>query len=96
MTSADGEVLDVQRELMAAAGTEVASTRFVERFANWWTPGAMAVAALTDIAMLFVRCRGGISHNPAEYSSPEQLAKGARVLAQGDGTAPAHIRRYAA
>lgn len=35
MTSADGEVLDVQRELMAAAGTEVASTRFVERFAYY-------------------------------------------------------------
>lgn len=35
MTSADGEVLAVQRELMAAAGTEVASTRFVERFAYY-------------------------------------------------------------
>ncbi|WP_428377685.1 allantoate amidohydrolase [Lichenicoccus sp.] len=27
---------------------------------------AMAMAALCPIAMLFVRCRGGISHNPAE------------------------------
>lgn len=35
MTSADGEVLDVQRELMAAAGTEVATTGFVERFAYY-------------------------------------------------------------
>ena len=26
----------------------------------------MAMIALTDIAMLFVRCKGGISHNPAE------------------------------
>lgn len=32
MTSADGTVLDVQKELMAAAGTNVESTRFVERF----------------------------------------------------------------
>ena len=31
--------------------------------------------------MIFVPSRGGISHNPAEYSSAEQLAKGARVLA---------------
>ena len=31
--------------------------------------------------MLFVPCRGGVSHNPAEYSSPGQLANGARVLA---------------
>lgn len=32
MTSADGEVLEVQRALMDAAGTDAASTRFVDRF----------------------------------------------------------------
>ncbi len=32
MRSADGEMLDVQRELMDAAGTDAGSTRFVERF----------------------------------------------------------------
>jgi len=35
MESADGEVLDVQRELMAAAGTQLETTRFVERFAYY-------------------------------------------------------------
>lgn len=35
MTSADGDVLDVQRELMAAAGTAVETTGFVERFAYY-------------------------------------------------------------
>ncbi|MFS0853820.1 RbsD/FucU family protein [Microbacterium sp. 179-I 3D4 NHS] len=35
MTSADGEVLDVQHALMAAAGTTVETTRFVERFAYY-------------------------------------------------------------
>lgn len=35
MTSADGEVLDVQRELMAAAGTDLDTSRFVERFAYY-------------------------------------------------------------
>ncbi|WP_447653274.1 RbsD/FucU domain-containing protein [Microbacterium sufflavum] len=35
MASADGEVLDVQRELMDAAGTAVDTTRFVERFAYY-------------------------------------------------------------
>jgi L-fucose mutarotase len=33
MTSADGGVLDVQRELLAAAGVDQAAVRFVERFA---------------------------------------------------------------
>ncbi|WP_067195400.1 RbsD/FucU family protein [Microbacterium sp. XT11] len=35
MTSADGAVLDVQRELMAAAGTELETTRFIDRFAYY-------------------------------------------------------------
>jgi len=32
-----------------------------------------AMAALTDIGMIFVRCRGGISHNPAEHASVEDM-----------------------
>ncbi|KIW00316.1 uncharacterized protein PV09_08203 [Verruconis gallopava] len=31
-------------------------------------------------AMIFVRCRDGISHNPAEFSRPEDCAVGAQVL----------------
>ena len=31
----------------------------------------MAMIDVTDIAMLFVRCRGGISHHPAEHVTPE-------------------------
>ena len=32
-----------------------------------------AMAKLCPIGMLFVRCRGGISHNPAEYASPADM-----------------------
>jgi acetylornithine deacetylase/succinyl-diaminopimelate desuccinylase-like protein len=32
--------------------------------------------------MIFVPSRNGISHNPDEYTSPEQLANGAKVLAE--------------
>lgn len=35
MESADGDVLDVQGELMSAAGSDVDTTRFVERFAYY-------------------------------------------------------------
>jgi allantoate deiminase len=41
---------------------------------------AMAMAELTDIAMLFVRCKGGISHNPAESITAEDAGIAARVL----------------
>ena len=42
----------------------------------------MAIAAITDVAMIFVRCRGGVSHNPAEAITPEDAEAGARVLAR--------------
>jgi allantoate deiminase len=40
----------------------------------------MAIRAIADIAMLFVRCKGGVSHNPAEAISAEDAGTGARVL----------------
>ena len=41
---------------------------------------AQFVVPVCPTGMIFVPSRGGISHNPAEYSSPAQLAAGARVL----------------
>jgi allantoate deiminase len=32
-----------------------------------------AMAKLCPVGMLFVRCRGGISHNPAEHASPHDM-----------------------
>jgi acetylornithine deacetylase/succinyl-diaminopimelate desuccinylase-like protein len=40
----------------------------------------MAMKAIADIAMLFVRCKGGVSHNPAESITEEDAAIGAAVL----------------
>ena len=41
---------------------------------------AQFVVPVCPTGMIFVPCHKGISHNPAEYSTPAQLAKGARVL----------------
>jgi len=40
----------------------------------------MAMIEIADVAMLFVRCRGGISHNPAEHVETADADAGARVL----------------
>ena len=40
----------------------------------------VVVSTLTDICMLFVRCRGGISHNPAESITTEDVAVAIAVL----------------
>jgi len=37
-------------------------------------------AQLCPSAMLFIPCVDGITHNPNEYASPEQIARGAQVL----------------
>jgi N-carbamoyl-L-amino-acid hydrolase len=43
---------------------------------------AAYVARVAPTAMIFVPCRGGISHNEAEFSSQGQCASGAQVLLQ--------------
>jgi N-carbamoyl-L-amino-acid hydrolase len=43
---------------------------------------AQFMVPVCPTGMLFVPCRKGISHNPAEYAGPAQLARGTRVLAQ--------------
>ena len=43
---------------------------------------AAYVARVAPTAMIFVPCRGGISHNEIEFTSKEQCAAGAQVLLQ--------------
>jgi len=40
----------------------------------------MAMIDIADVAMLFVRCRGGISHHPDEHVDLADVEAGARVL----------------
>ena len=41
---------------------------------------AMAMAALCPVGMVFVRCRGGVSHTPAEFLAAEDAAMGVDIL----------------
>jgi allantoate deiminase len=41
---------------------------------------AQIMAKLCPAAMLFVRCRGGVSHNPAEYASPQDMGLAVAAL----------------
>jgi allantoate deiminase len=40
----------------------------------------VVMSTLTPIAMLFVRCRDGLSHHPAEYASPKDLDVALQVM----------------
>lgn len=56
----------------------------VERNTRFMTSGAghdsLNTSQVVPTGMIFVPCKDGISHNPAEYSSPEDCAIGAQVL----------------
>jgi len=41
---------------------------------------AVALGSAARVAMLFVRCRGGVSHHPDEYVTPEDVAAAVHVL----------------
>ena len=43
---------------------------------------SLFMARVAPTAMLFIPCRGGVSHRPDEYSPPEAIAKGTLVLAE--------------
>jgi allantoate deiminase len=59
---------------VAAAGLKV------RRLPSGAGHDGMAIQAIADIAMLFVRCKGGVSHNPAEAISQDDAGVGARAL----------------
>ncbi|MBM3347986.1 MAG: M20/M25/M40 family metallo-hydrolase, partial [Betaproteobacteria bacterium] len=83
------DVLQEQAATACAARLQTQLGRAVtaEGVANRLLPSGaghdgMAMSAITDVAMLFVRCRGGISHNPAESITTEDAGIAARVLSR--------------
>ena len=65
-------------ELMDAAIADAGQP--VRRLVSGAGHDAMVMAALCPTAMLFIRCRGGISHNPAEHVEPEDADIALRVM----------------
>ena len=43
---------------------------------------SLFMARITPVAMLFIPCRGGVSHRPDEYASPQWIGNGVHVLAR--------------
>lgn len=43
---------------------------------------SLFISRIAPTAMLFIPCRNGYSHRPDEYASPEDIARGALVLAE--------------
>ena len=67
----------LQRQLAAALRAEGLPVKYLSSGAGH---DAMAVAEIWPVGMLFVRCRGGISHHPSESITTEDADAAVRVL----------------
>lgn len=85
-----GEEVQVIQKLAACYCDEAAQGTLAEAVAAvgirpFYLPSgaghdAMSVAALCPVAMLFIRCRAGISHNPAEHVEVADVEAAAAVM----------------
>lgn len=75
-TTCDPAILDA----LEAAAKEAGKTykRMVARAYH----DSSFVACFAPVAMLFIPCRGGVSHRPDEYASPAWIGSGVHVLAR--------------
>ncbi len=72
----DPEILAALEDSAVAAGKKF--KRMVARAYH----DSSFVSCIAPTAMLFIPCRGGVSHRPDEYASPEWIGGGVHVLAR--------------
>ncbi|MGA8742011.1 MAG: M20 family metallo-hydrolase [Terracidiphilus sp.] len=69
-------ILDAMEQAAKAAGKSY--KRMVSRAYH----DSLFMARIAPVAMLFIPCRGGVSHRPDEYASPEWIGSGVHVLSR--------------
>lgn len=72
----DPAILDAMEQAAKAAGKTY--KRMVSRAYH----DSLFMARVAPVAMLFIPCRGGVSHRPDEYASPEWIGSGVHVLSR--------------
>ena len=92
-TMAEGRGLTVDAHPMSERAAVACSPRITSLLRKAIGDGAVEVASgaghdgvymseITDIGMLFVRCRGGVSHNPAESVKTEDVSAAIEALSR--------------
>ena len=72
---ADQGIVDTIERMAASLGHT--SQRMVSRAYH----DSLFMARVAPMGMIFIPCRGGVSHRPDEFSSPEEIAIGVETLA---------------
>jgi ureidoglycolate amidohydrolase len=74
--ASDPGIVDAAERAAKSAGK--LSKRMVSRAYH----DTLFVARIAPVAMIFVPCRGGVSHRPDEFASAEWIAGGVETLAR--------------
>src|SRR5271156_3872089 len=67
----------IEAMVEAAAENGLAYKKMVSRAYH----DSLFMARIAPVGMVFIPCRGGVSHRPDEYSAPQEIENGAKVLA---------------
>ena len=59
-----------------------ASSKTFKRMVSRAYHDSLFMARIAPVAMLFIPCRGGVSHRPDEYASPQRIGSGIHVLSR--------------
>jgi N-carbamoyl-L-amino-acid hydrolase len=68
--------------LAALEESAIAAGKSYRRMVSRAYHDSLFMARLGPVAMLFIPCRGGVSHRPDEYASPEAIGAGVHVLSR--------------
>jgi ureidoglycolate amidohydrolase len=68
--------------LAALEASSVAAGKTYKKMVSRAYHDSLFMARIAPIAMLFIPCRGGVSHRPDEYASPEWIGSGVHVLSR--------------
>ncbi|HEX4284225.1 MAG TPA: M20 family metallo-hydrolase [Terracidiphilus sp.] len=68
--------------LAALEESAVAAGKSYKKMVSRAYHDSLFMARIAPVAMLFIPCRGGVSHRPDEYSSPEWIGTGVHVLSR--------------
>ncbi|KAL3459564.1 beta-alanine synthase [Aspergillus heterothallicus] len=85
----------VTRACVQAAAIENAGHSMTMDMVSYAGHDSAETATVVPTAMIFVPSRGGVSHNPAEYTSAEECDLGAKVLLDAVQRYDQHLRRKA-
>ncbi|KAK9813551.1 hypothetical protein WJX73_006575 [Symbiochloris irregularis] len=75
----DGDMIEQLQQACIQSSMELPALNY-EPIVSGAGHDALAMAAITKIGMLFVRCLDGISHSPLEYVEPEDVATASGAL----------------